>query len=122
MTDLVTDRLVLHPWDVLDVKALGAGRRGRRLPAESDIVIAGVIAENPSWLSPFGHHLIAERATSEVVPASFRWSCRDQGYSVVPSRQGREYASEAAAALASFALSSDDVHTVHARVERTNPA
>jgi ribosomal-protein-alanine N-acetyltransferase len=44
------------------------------------------------------------------------------GYGVVPSRQGRGYASEAAAMLTSFALSSDEVHTVHASVERTNPA
>ncbi|WP_246290891.1 GNAT family N-acetyltransferase [Lentzea indica] len=44
------------------------------------------------------------------------------GYGVVPSRQGRGYASEATAALTSFALSLDGVHTVHANVERANPA
>ncbi|KJK48054.1 acetyltransferase [Lentzea aerocolonigenes] len=131
MPDLVTDRLILRPWDALDVKAVVEASRqpswADDFPAEGDTVIAGVIAENPAWLSPFGHRLIIERATSEVVGSlGLFWPPSDGrveiGYGVVPSRQGRGYASEAAAALASFALASDEVHTVHASVERTNPA
>ncbi|MCP2204147.1 Protein N-acetyltransferase, RimJ/RimL family [Lentzea flava] len=127
----MTERLILRPWDALSVKAvLEADRQptwAADFPAEGDTVIAGVIASTPEWLSPFGHRLIIERATSEVVGSlGLFWPPSDGrveiGYGVVASRQGRGYASEAAAALASYALSLEDVHTVHASVERTNPA
>ncbi|MDX3664389.1 GNAT family N-acetyltransferase [Streptomyces sp. ID05-26A] len=131
MTDLATARLVLRPWSELDVKAVVEGARqpewAADFPAEGDTVIAGVIAATPDWLSPFGHRLIIEQATSEVVgslglfwpPSNGRVEI---GYGVVPSRQGRGYASEATAALTAFALELNDVHTVHANVEPANPA
>ncbi|ANZ36231.1 GNAT family N-acetyltransferase [Lentzea guizhouensis] len=131
MTDLETARLALRPWTALDVKQVVAGDRqpswAADFPAEGDTVIAGVLAENPAWLSPFGHRLIIERASGEVVGSlGLFWppmdGCVEIGYGVVPSRQGLGYAAEAAAALAEFALTSDDVHTVHASVEQTNPA
>ncbi|MEU0883006.1 GNAT family N-acetyltransferase [Lentzea sp. NPDC005914] len=129
--DLVTARLILRPWDGLDVKAVVEGERrpswAADFPSEGDTVIAGVIADNPAWLSPFGHRLIIERDTAEVVGSlGLFWPPSDGrveiGYGVVPSRQGRGYASEATAALTSFALSLDDVDTVHANVEPANPA
>ncbi|RAS63736.1 RimJ/RimL family protein N-acetyltransferase [Lentzea atacamensis] len=131
MTDLVSERLILRPWDTSDVNAVVEGVRqpswAADFPAEGDTVIAGVIASNPEWLSPFGHRLIIERATSEVVGSlGLFWPPSDGrveiGYGVVPSRQGLGYASEATAALTSFALSLEEVHTVHASVEPTNPA
>lgn len=96
-------------------------------PAEGDGVICGVIAERPEWLSPFGHRLIIEQDTHEVVGSlGLFWppseGCVEIGYGVVPSRQGRGYATEAAAALTDFALTSPDVHTVHADIEHANPA
>ena len=131
MTDLVSERLILRSWEAADVNAVVENVRqpswAADFPAEGDTVIAGVIASNPDWLSPFGHRLIIERATSEVVGSlGLFWPPADGrveiGYGVVPSRQGRGYGSEATAALTSFALSLDGVHTVHANVEPTNPA
>ncbi|GHH57189.1 GNAT family N-acetyltransferase [Lentzea cavernae] len=131
MTDLVTARLILRPWTESDVKAVVQGVRepswAADFPAEGDTVIVGVLVDNPAWLSPFGHRLIIERATDEVVGSlGLFWPPSDGrveiGYGVVPSRQGRGYASEATAALAAFALRWDDVHAVHANVEPSNPA
>jgi [ribosomal protein S5]-alanine N-acetyltransferase len=131
VTDLVSERLILRPWEAADVNAVVESLRqpswAADFPSEGDTVIAGVIAANPDWLSPFGHRLIIERATSEVVGSlGLFWPPADGrveiGYGVVPSRQGRGYASEATAALTSFALSLDGVHTVHAGVEPANPA
>lgn len=131
MTDLVTERLILRPWSELDVKAVVEEARqpswAADFPSEGDAVIAGVIAKNPDWLSPSGHRLIIERSTSEVVGSlGLFWPPSggrvEIGYGVVPSRQGRGYASEATAALTEFALALDDVHTVHADVEPSNPA
>lgn len=131
MTDLLTARLILRQWTSLDVKYVVEGDRqaswAADFPAEGDTVIAGVIAAQPEWLAPFGHRLIIEQATSEVVGSlGLFWppadGCVEIGYGVVPSRQGRGYASEATAALTEFALTSPDVHTVHAGAERSNPA
>ena len=131
MTDLVTARLILRPWSELDVKAVVGETRlpswAADFPSEGDIVIAGVLLKNPVWLSPSGHRLIIERATDEVVGSlGLFWPPSDGrveiGYGVVPSRQGRGYASEATAALTAFALELDGVHTVHANVEPANPA
>ncbi|MFI6101293.1 GNAT family N-acetyltransferase [Lentzea sp. NPDC051213] len=131
MPDLHSPRLILRPWTSAEIHAVVSADRqpswAADFPAEGDTVIAGVIASNPDWLSPFGHRLIIEQATSEVVGSlGLFWppsdGCVEIGYGVVPSRQGKGYASEAASALTSFALSLADVHTVHADVERTNPA
>jgi RimJ/RimL family protein N-acetyltransferase len=131
VTDLVSERLILRPWDASDVKAVVEGSRdpswAADFPAEGDGVIAGLMESNPAWLSPFGHRLIIERSSSEVVGSlGLFWPPSEGrveiGYGVVPSRQGRGYASEATAALTEFALSLDDVDTVHANVEPSNPA
>lgn len=131
MTDLVSERLVLRPWTPADVKAVVEGERqpswAADFPAEGDGVIASLFDSNPDWLSPFGHRLIIERSSSEVVGSlGLFWPPSDGqveiGYGVVPSRQGRGYASEATAALTAFALSLDGVDTVHANVEPSNPA
>jgi RimJ/RimL family protein N-acetyltransferase len=131
VTDLGSARLVLRPWTPLDAEHVVAGSRqpswAADFPAEGDTVIAGLLAEHPAWLSPFGHRLMIERESGEVVGSlGLFWppadGCVEIGYGVVPSRQGRGYASEATAALTEFALTSPEVHTVHASVERTNPA
>jgi ribosomal-protein-alanine N-acetyltransferase len=131
VTDLVSERLILRQWSELDVKAVVEDARqpawAADFPSEGDTVIAGLLASNPDWLSPFGHRLIIERSTDEVVGSlGLFWPPSDGrveiGYGVVPSRQGRGYASEATAALTAFALELNDVHTVHANVEVANPA
>ncbi|GGJ80655.1 hypothetical protein GCM10011583_10200 [Streptomyces camponoticapitis] len=67
-----------------------------------------------------------ERATGLVVGAVGLFPPADGtiefGYGIVPSRRGLGYASEAARAIAAFALTAPGVHTVHANVELSNPA
>lgn len=131
MTDLVTDRLILRSWTSPEVEAVLAGDRqpswAADFPAEGDVVICGVLAERPEWLLPFGHRLIIERETHEVVGSlGLFWppadGCVEVGYGVVLSRRGRGYAPEALAALTSFTLTSPDVHTVCADIEKPNPS
>jgi len=128
--DLTTDRLVLRSWTPADVTAVLDGARASHwaddFPAEGDHVIAGLFAEHPAWLGPYGHRLIVERATGLVIGSiGLFWPPSDGaleiGYGIVPSRRGRGYAPEATRALTAFALGAPGVHAVHATVELSNP-
>ncbi|MEV4333122.1 GNAT family N-acetyltransferase [Streptomyces sp. NPDC049597] len=130
-TDLTTDRLVLRTWSAGELTAvLGDSRLAHwaeDFPADGDRVIAGVITGDPDALRAYGHRLVVERNTGLVVGSiGLFWPPTDGaveiGYGIVPSRRGRGYASEATRALAEFALTAPGVHTVHARVELSNPA
>lgn len=129
--EITTDRLVLRPWTPGEVAAVQAGDRlahwADDFPAEGDRVIAGFIAENPSALGEYGQRLIIERSTGLVAGAvGLFWPPADGavefGYGVVPSRRGRAYATEAARAIAAFALTAPGVEKVVATVELSNPA
>ncbi|MFI6084875.1 GNAT family N-acetyltransferase [Streptomyces sp. NPDC051217] len=129
--DLTTDRLVLRSWPTAEVSAavVGEGRLSHwaeDFPAEGDRVIAGFIAEHPDTLGPYGQRQIVERATGLIVGAVGLFPPAEGtiefGYGIVPSRRGRGYASEAARAIAAFALTAPGVHTVRANVELSNPA
>ncbi|MEU0954580.1 GNAT family protein [Streptomyces niveus] len=131
VSDLTTDRLVLRSWPADEVAAVVAGESrlphwAEDFPAEGDRVIAGFIAEHPGTLGPYGQRQIIERATGLVVGAVGLFPPADGtiefGYGIVPSRRGRGYASEAARAIAAFALTAPGVHTVGAKVELSNPA
>ncbi len=128
---LTTDRLLLRPWTGAEAAAVRAGERrpdwAGDFPAEGDVVIAGLLAERPDWLAAFGHHLVVERTTRLVVGSiGLFWPPEDGvveiGYGIVPSRRGRRYAAEATVALTGFALTSPEVRSVSAQVERANPA
>ncbi|WP_327110049.1 GNAT family N-acetyltransferase [Nocardia sp. NBC_01730] len=128
--DLTTERLVLRSWTADEAAAVVGDRRGAAwaadFPAEGDRVIAGLLAEHPDWLGPFGHRLILERASGLVVGSiGLFWPAVDGeleiGYGVVASRRGRGYAAEATRALAAHALTAPEVHTVCAEVELSNP-
>jgi len=130
-TDLVTDRLALRPWTGADVGAVLSGPRADLwaddFPAEGDRVIAGLIGERPAWLGEHGHRLVVERESGLAVGSiGLFWppaeGALEIGYGIVPSRRGRGYASEAARALAGFALTAPGVRTVTAEVEPSNPA
>jgi RimJ/RimL family protein N-acetyltransferase len=130
-TELTTDRLVLRPWTAAEATAVQGGNRSARwaddFPAEGDHVIAGLLGANPAWLSEHGHRLIVEGDSGLVVGSiGLFWPPSEGtveiGYGIVPSRRGRGYASEAARALAAFALTAPGVHTVVATVELSNPA
>lgn len=129
--DLTTDRLVLRSWTTADVTAVVDGRPlphgAADFPAEGDRVIAGLLADHPAWLGPYGHRLLVERATGLVVGSvGLFWPPADGdvelGYGVVPSRRGRGYAAEATRALTAHALAAPGVRRVHATVELRNVA
>ncbi|MFC8074079.1 GNAT family N-acetyltransferase [Streptomyces sp. NPDC057307] len=130
MSDLITDRLVLRSWPPAEVSAVVGGSRlphwAEDFPAEGDSVIAGFIAGRSDALGPYGQRQIVERATGLVVGAVGLFPPTEGtiefGYGIVPSRRGRGYASEAARAIAAFALTAPGIHTVRANVELSNPA
>ncbi|MFG2766036.1 MULTISPECIES: GNAT family N-acetyltransferase [Streptomyces] len=130
-TDLTTERLVLRSWTTKEATAVLEGSRSTRwaddFPAEGDRVIAGLLGEHPAWFDAYGHRLVVERESGLVVGSiGLFWPPGEGvvgiGYGIVASRRGRGYATEATRALAEFALTSAEVHTVSADVEGANPA
>ncbi|MFI1798454.1 GNAT family N-acetyltransferase [Streptomyces sp. NPDC020379] len=128
---LTTDRLVLRPWTMAEATAVLDDTRSAHwaddFPAEGDRVIAGLFDQNPAWLGEHGHRLIIERDSGLVVGSiGLFWppseGILEIGYGIVASRRGRGYAPEATRALAEFALTAPDVHTVSANVELSNPS
>ncbi len=129
--DVVTKRLVLRPWTKSEATAVLDGARSPHwaddFPAEGDRVVAGLFDQYPDWLGTYGHRLIIECDSGLVVGSiGLFWPPSDGvleiGYGIVASRRGRGYAPEATQALAEFALTLPDVHTVSADVELSNPA
>ncbi|WP_367124137.1 GNAT family N-acetyltransferase [Streptomyces phytohabitans] len=132
-TDVRTARLILRPWGAADVTAVldGSGTRSADwaddFPAEGDRLMAGLFAERPAWLGPYGHRLIVERASGVLVGSVGLFWPPDEGvlelgYGIVASRRGRGYATEAARAMAAYALTAPGVRAVSAGVEPPNPA
>ena len=130
-------RLVLRPvpWDA--VQAITAGRRlagwADDYPAEGDALIAGLLerAGPDGWPragQAWGHRQVVERATGLVVggigfagpPDAEREV--ELGYGIVPSRQGRGYATEAVVAMLSMAWADPGVTAVVATTARGNVA
>ncbi|MFB7657717.1 MULTISPECIES: GNAT family N-acetyltransferase [unclassified Streptomyces] len=129
--DVVTQRLVLRPWTTGEATAVLDGARSPHwaddFPAGGDRVIAGLFGQYPAWLGAWGHRLVIERGTALVVGSiGLFWPPGEGvlaiGYGIVASRRGGGYASEAARALAEFALTAPEVHTVSADVELSNPS
>ncbi|MCC3772125.1 GNAT family N-acetyltransferase [Streptomyces sp. UNOC14_S4] len=128
---MTTDRLVLRPWTMAEATAVLGDTRSPDwaddFPAEGDRVIAGLFGQFPAWLGEYGHRLIIERDSGLVVGSiGLFWPPTEGtveiGYGIVASRRGRGYAPEATRALADFALTAPDVHTVFANVELSNPS
>jgi [ribosomal protein S5]-alanine N-acetyltransferase len=129
--ELTTDRLVLRTWTTSEATAVLGNTRSAHwaddFPAEGDRVIAGLFGEHPDWLGAYGHRLTIERDSGLVVGSiGLFWppseGTLEIGYGIVASRRGRGYATEATRALAKFALTAPDVHTVSAAVELSNPS
>ncbi|MFE0173213.1 GNAT family N-acetyltransferase [Streptomyces sp. NPDC059002] len=129
--DVITKRLVLRSWTTSEATAVLDGNRSPHwaedFPAEGDRVVAGLFDQYPAWLGSYGHRLIIERDSYLVVGSiGLFWppseGVLEIGYGIVASRRGRGYAPEATQALAEFALTAPDVHTVSADVELSNPA
>ncbi|MEU5024830.1 GNAT family N-acetyltransferase [Streptomyces milbemycinicus] len=129
--DLTTDRLVLRRWSIIEAAAVIDNTRSvywaDDFPAEGDRVIANLFEQHPDWLGAYGHRLIIERDSGLVVGSiGLFWppseGILEIGYGIVASRRGRGYATEATRALAEYALTAPDVHTVSAAVELPNPS
>jgi [ribosomal protein S5]-alanine N-acetyltransferase len=131
--DLVTERLVLRPLTAADVTAILAAPAGTSrqrhwaddYPDDGDRGIADLLHRQPEHLGPHGHRAVLERASGLVVGGiGLFWPPADGrielGYGIVPSRQGRGYATEAVLALTAFAFTLLGVRTVYADVERLN--
>ncbi|MFJ8670114.1 GNAT family N-acetyltransferase [Streptomyces sp. NPDC093600] len=127
--DVVTKRLVLRPWTMSEATAVLDDTRSPHwaddFPADGDRVVAGLFDQYPDWLGAYGHRLIIERDSGLVVGSiGLFWppieGVLEIGYGIVASRRGRGYAPEATQALAEFALTAPDVHTVSANVELSN--
>jgi [ribosomal protein S5]-alanine N-acetyltransferase len=133
----VSRRLVLRPvpWDA--VQAITAGRRlpgwADDYPAEGDAMIAGLLfragpAAWPGANQAWGHRQVVERTTGLVVggigfagPPGAAGEV-ELGYGIVPSRQGRGYATEAVAAMAAVAWADPVVEAVVATTATGNAA
>lgn len=128
---LTTDRLVLRSWTMAEATAVLDDTRSAEwaddFPAEGDRVIAGLFDQYPAWLGEHGHRLVIERDSGLVVGSiGLFWppseGILEIGYGIVASRRGRGYAPEVTRALAEFALTAPNVHTVSAGVELSNPS
>lgn len=129
--DVVTKRLVLRTWTRSEAAAVLAGARPPHwaddFPTEGDRVVAGLFEHHPDWLGAYGHRLVIECDSGLVVGSiGLFWppieGVLEIGYGIVVSRRGRGYAPEATQALADFAPTAPEVHTVSADVELSNPA
>jgi RimJ/RimL family protein N-acetyltransferase len=129
--DVVTKRLVLRPWTTSEALAVLDDTRSPHwaddFPAEGDRVVAGLFEQYPHWVGPYGHRLVIERSSGLAVGSiGLFWPPKEGvleiGYGIVVSRRGRGYAPEATRALADFALTLPDVHTVSADAELSNSA
>ena len=133
----VSRRLVLRPVPWEAVQAITAGRRlpgwADDYPTEGDAVIAGLLfragpAAWPGANQAWGHRQVVERATGLVVggigfagPPGAAGEV-EVGYGIVPSRQGRGYATEAVAAMVAVAWADPVVEAVVATTAPGNQA
>ncbi|MFJ5292986.1 GNAT family N-acetyltransferase [Streptomyces sp. NPDC088348] len=118
MDDLVTARLVLHPMSVIEAERLVAGepddgaRWAPGYPAEGDVSGARRFLHtcaNTGDPQPFGMYEIRHRQDGQAIGGVDFHGTADEngnvtiGYGLIPSAQGKGYASEALRALLAFA-------------------
>lgn len=118
MTDLVTERLVLHPISVDEAEQMVTGepdadaRWEPGFPTEGDVSVARRFLERCASSGdpqPFGPYVIRRRSDDRAIGGvGFHRPPDEQGsvtigYGLVPSAQGKGYASEALRALLSLA-------------------
>lgn len=136
-SSLVSARLIVRsmPWDA--VRAISGGSRlddwAADYPSAGDVIIAGLLRDvGPAVADPadqaWGHRQVVERASGLVVGGiGFFGPPRQSGevevgYGVVPSRQGRGYATEALRAMLAMAWADPRVTAVVAGTDPGNAA
>ncbi|MEV7463370.1 GNAT family N-acetyltransferase [Streptomyces rubiginosohelvolus] len=118
MDNLVTERLVLHPMSVDEAEQTVTGepdadvRWEQGYPTEGDMAVARRFLEHCAATGdpqPFGPYVIRRRSDHRVIGGMGFHRPPDEhgsvtiGYGLVPSAQGKGYASEALRALLPFA-------------------
>jgi [ribosomal protein S5]-alanine N-acetyltransferase len=136
-SSLRTERLELRPLPPAVAAVLPRDRAaaeallGATLPADwpqADLLdVLPLQLQKEGRAADFGIWVIIERATQTVVgDVGFKGLPADGaveiGYSVVPGRRRRGYASEAAAALVDWARGQEDVEVILAACDRGNVA
>ena len=136
-SSLLSARLIVRsmPWDA--VRAISGGSRlddwAADYPSAGDVIIAGLLRDvGPAVADPadqaWGHRQVVERASGLVVGGiGFFGPPRQSGevevgYGVVPSRQGRGYATEALRAMLAMAWADPRVTAVVAGTDPGNAA
>jgi [ribosomal protein S5]-alanine N-acetyltransferase len=136
-SSLLSARLIVRsmPWDA--VRAINGGSRlddwAADYPSAGDVIIAGLLRDvGPAVADPadqaWGHRQVVERASGLVVGGiGFFGPPRQSGevevgYGVVPSRQGRGYATEALRAMLAMAWADPRVTAVVAGTDPGNAA
>jgi [ribosomal protein S5]-alanine N-acetyltransferase len=132
----VSPRLVLRPVPWEAVRAIAASRRldgwAADYPSAGDVVIMDLLHRvgRAAWSGldqAWGHRQVVERASGMVVGGIGFLGPPDLGevevgYGIVPSRQGRGYATEALCAMVTMAWAHLGVTAVVAGTERGNAA
>jgi RimJ/RimL family protein N-acetyltransferase len=117
VTDLHTERLILHPIDTDEAERIVARRRGpedfwaQDFPFDGDVIgltaFLRATAANGDQ-RPFGHYRITRTADGQAIGGIGFKGRPDNGsveigYGLVPSARGNGYAAEAARALVALA-------------------
>ena len=133
----IPERLELRPVPWAAVEAIMTGDRlpgwAEDFPTPADRGIARILHQarrpeaEPRCPGPWGHYQVVERAGAAVVGGiGFRGPPQDGvteiGYGIVPSRQGRGYATEAVKAVLLIAWEQPEANTVIAHTEIGNLA
>jgi [ribosomal protein S5]-alanine N-acetyltransferase len=133
----VSELIELRPVPRAAVEAIATGDRlpgwAEDFPTPADRGIARILHQagrpeaEPRRPGPWGHYQVVERASAAVVGGiGFRGPPQDGvaeiGYGIVPSRQGRGYATEAVRAVLLLAWEQPEANTVIAHTENGNLA
>lgn len=135
MTDLRTERLVLHPVDAAEAERIVARQPGpsdswaQDFPFDGDVIGASVFlraSAERGLQQPFGFYRVTRLADGQAVGGiGFKGppddGCVEIGYGLAPSARGEGLAAEAVTAIVDFA-NSQHIARVLASTARDNVA